>query len=192
MPALSASAQPVDKPEWRAKLLAQRADLPRAGSAGWAENVLKLLANAETVACYASVRPEPDTNELLARLHQNGIRVLLPKLHDTPDWAWYDGPDRLEPGPHRIPQPVSAGLGAAALTRAQAIVLPGLAGTPTGKRLGTGGGWYDRALEHANPDAPRILLLHDTEILEDLPTDPWDQPVDYLVTPIRVITCGEL
>jgi 5-formyltetrahydrofolate cyclo-ligase len=75
------------------------------------------------------------------------------------------------------------------LSSADWIWLPGLAGTPDGRRLGTGGGWYDRALAQARPNTVRGLLLFDAEVLDQLPTDPWDRPVNLLVTELRQIVC---
>jgi 5-formyltetrahydrofolate cyclo-ligase len=73
------------------------------------------------------------------------------------------------------------------LSQADVIIMPGLAGTLSGARLGTGGGWYDQALLHANPKTPRWLLLNDDEVVDALPQDIWDQPVTDLVTEKRWI-----
>jgi 5-formyltetrahydrofolate cyclo-ligase len=56
--------------------------------------------------------------------------------------------------------------------------------------LGTGGGWYDRALLRARAEAGRGLLLFDDEVRPHLPHDPWDQPIDVIVTERRTITCA--
>jgi 5-formyltetrahydrofolate cyclo-ligase len=69
------------------------------------------------------------------------------------------------------------------------VIMPGLAATPRGTRLGRGGGWYDRALAHAKPDAGRWLLLYDAEIVDTLPVEDHDQPVTDLVTERRWVTC---
>lgn len=147
------------------------------------------------VAGYVSVDPEPGTLELISWLHAQGITVLLPVLgprpdgtpRREPDWAAYAGPESLRAGLWGIPEPATGALGAEALDRADVVVCSGLAGTADGKRLGMGGGWYDRALAHARPDAVLVMLLNDDELMPDLPVEPWDRPVDVIVTPTRVL-----
>ncbi len=175
----------------RARLAGARAERPNdpVATAARAARAHGLCRSARVVAAYASRPDEPGTAELLEALRTAGVRVLLPVLTRDPDWAWYAGPSELAPGPFGIPQPTSPALGAGALTEAEWIWLPGLAGTPDGRRLGTGGGWYDRALLHAAKGAQRGLLLYDDEILPEVPTDPWDQPVHHLVTEQRHLRC---
>ncbi|MDR1767985.1 MAG: 5-formyltetrahydrofolate cyclo-ligase [Propionibacteriaceae bacterium] len=148
--------------------------------------MLEAVAAARVVACYASVAPEPDTWGVIAALTQAGARVLLPVLGRRPDWAVFEGVERLTPSWRSIPVPDGPRLGPAALRDAEAIVLPGLAGTPGGGRLGTGGGWYDRALAWASPSARRVLALYPWEVLDELPLDGWDEPVDVIATPVGV------
>ena len=62
-----------------------------------------------------------------------------------------------------------------------------LAATPAGDRLGTGGGWYDRALLHARADAVVGVLLRDSEVMDALPVESFDQPVGLIVTEARTI-----
>ncbi len=137
------------------------------------------------VAAYAARPDEPATAELIEHLRRAGVRVLLPVLRREPAWAWYSGPEELSPGPLGIPAPNGPSLGPQALGQADWVWLPGLAGTPDGRRLGTGGGWYDRALAWAGAHATVGMLLFDDEVLDDLPTDPWDRPVQLLVTERR-------
>jgi 5-formyltetrahydrofolate cyclo-ligase len=146
-------------------------------------------------AAYVSIPPEPSSLELISWLYAAGSTVLLPVLdrrpdgmpRNDPDWAEYAGPDHLRIGLWGIPEPTSEPLGADGLARAGVVICSGLAGTPQGKRLGMGGGWYDRALAYADPDAVLVLLLNDDEVLEDLPTQPWDRWVDVIATPTRLL-----
>lgn len=143
---------------------------------------LALCAGSQVVACYLSLPPEPDTHDLVDALVAGGTRVLVPVLRSRPDWAWYGGAAELRQGWRGIPEPTSATLGPDALAEAQWIWVSGLAATARGDRLGTGGGWYDRALEYASDDARIGVLLHDGEVLDWLPTDPWDRRVEVILT----------
>lgn len=137
------------------------------------------------VAAYVARPDEPATADLIEQLRLAEVRVLLPVLRREPAWAWYTGPDELSPGPLGIPAPAGPSLGPAVLGQADWVWLPGLAGTPDGRRLGSGGGWYDRALAWASPQTRLGMLLFDDEVLDDLPTEPWDRPVHLLVTDRR-------
>lgn len=142
------------------------------------------------LAAYLSVDAEPGTLELLGWLAATERRVLLPVLTDgagrrltEPAWAPYEGPDRLRAGRRDILEPTGAALGPEALAEAPVVLCPGLAADRRGHRLGRGGGWYDRALAYAADDAVVAVLLNDDEVLEVVPTQPWDRPVAALVTP---------
>lgn len=159
----------------------------------------QLSAGHQVLACYASLGDEPDTWGLLDVLHSQGVTVLLPLLRPYPDgssrrhpdWAVFEGRTSLVPGFRGIVEPDGPSLGAAALSSASLIWCSGLAATAQGDRLGTGGGWYDRALAHAAADATCGILLRDDEVLPELPTEPWDRRVDLIVTPSRVIQTQE-
>ena len=146
------------------------------------------------VAAYASAGDEPGTAELLDALVARGATVLLPVLSATAagprgvgEWAVYDGREGLRSGLWGIPEPASEPLGPAAIEEAELVIMPGIAGTPAGDRLGTGGGWFDRSL--VGTSSPRWMLLNDDELYESVPTDPWDLPVSVIVTPVRVVRC---
>ena len=83
------------------------------------------------------------------------------------DWAEYAGVDDLrERAPGRPPEPGGPTLGAAALAEADVVIAPALAVDTTGARLGQGGGWYDRALEHIRPGVPVIALVFPEELYD--------------------------
>ena len=177
----------------RARLRAARASRPADPLGDDARTVRALAASAgaRVVALYAATPDEPATLALIEALWLAEVPVLLPVLTGEPDWAWYTGPDGLVPGPRGIPRPAGAALGPEALQQADWIWLPGLAGTLRGHRLGTGGGWYDRALAQASPSARLGLLLFDDEVLDAVPLDPWDRDVHVLVTERRRVECAE-
>lgn len=154
------------------------------------ERVLDFLGDVDAlrVACYLSVEPEPATLALVEELTRSGARVMVPFLSRQPDWGWYAGAESLEPGLWGIPQPTGPRLGPEALAKADVNLCSALAVTPTGERLGVGGGWYDRAREFA-PEVPTVALVNDFEVMDALPQMPWDVPVDVVITPTRTLDC---
>lgn len=171
----------------------QRGDDDRAR----AELVLELLSQLApagcVVACYLSAGVEPGTLGLLPSL-LNRYRVLVPDLRRAasehgvpyPNWAWLGDISELADGPFGIPSPTNPGLGATALSGANVIIAAAVMAGEDGSRLGTGGGWYDRALGHAAVDAPVIVLLNDDEIAP-CPMADHDRYIDWLVTPTRIV-----
>ena len=181
------------KPALRTRLRAARAvRVPdRATDEARTVRALAACAGAAVVAAYTSLPEEPQTLELIERLRLAQVEVLLPVLTGAPDWAFYSGPSGLAPGPRGILRPTGPALGPEALGLAGWIWLPGLAGSPQGHRLGTGGGWYDRALAWADASARLGLLLFDDEVLDAVPVDPWDRDVHLIVTETRRVDCAE-
>lgn len=154
-----------------------------------ADIVLEYVTDAHCVAAYVSRGQEPRTMPLLAALDRNDIRVLLPALGPglTRAWAEYRGASDLSVrAPGRPPEPSGDPLGPEALAEADVIVIPALAIDRKGYRLGQGGGWYDRALLHARPDALLVAAVYHEEFLDvPLPRDIHDVPVHAVVTPTR-------
>ncbi|MBC7551554.1 MAG: 5-formyltetrahydrofolate cyclo-ligase [Cellulomonas sp.] len=145
---------------------------------------------ATCVAVYVARPAEPGTGPLLELLAARGVRIILPVLGTglQRDWAVYDGAaDLQQRAPGRPPEPSTTALGAAALQAANVIVAPALAVDTSGARLGQGGGWYDRALEHARPGTPVIAVVFAEEVYDagtrPLPRQPHDRLVDAVATP---------
>ena len=151
---------------------------------------LPALQMAGTVAAYYSVGTEPDTRALVYALWKRGTYVLLPLLRPDGDldWASYEGPDSLVPGPRGLQEPAEPPRGTDAVARADVVLAPALAADRAGNRLGRGGGSYDRALARVGPLIPVIALLYDTELLGGVPTEPHDTPVRAAVRPGSGIT----
>jgi len=155
---------------------------------------LPRLRGASCVSAYASLPQEPGTAVLRAGLRELGIRVLLPLISIGAgrelDWGPDAGDGDLAPaGPLGLPQPLGERFDPAELGLAQVLLVPALAVDTAGTRLGRGGGYYDTALRHADPEALILALVHDDEVLDatstPIPREAHDVPVHGVITPTR-------
>ena len=186
----------VDKASLRRQLIAARkliSDSIRNESGRLIrDHVLEMseVATAGTVAAYYSVGTEPDTHGLVFALWKRGSYVILPVVlpDGDLDWASYEGPDSLAPGPRGLLQPVEPVRGVGTVARADIVLVPALAVDVFGHRLGRGGGSYDRALARVGAQVPTIALLYDSELLPSVPVAAHDRLVRAVARPGHGIT----
>jgi 5-formyltetrahydrofolate cyclo-ligase len=144
------------------------------------------VRRAATVAAYVSVGAEPGTGALLETLTALGKRVILPIVLPglDLDWGTWNGPESLVSARYGLLEPVDR-LGVEAIATADVVVVPGLAVSRTGDRLGQGGGCYDRSLARVPVGTLVVCLLYDGEVGLDVPVDDHDRPVTAAATPTR-------
>ena len=133
-----------------------------------------------TVYAYASLSWEPDTWEILKALLFRGFRLALPRVEGR-EMRFYFVPDlkELSQSSMKIWEPKADAVPA---DDPEALVLvPGMAFSREGARLGKGGGFYDRFLA-AEPDHKTIALAYGFQLMEQIPTGVYDRPVDQIVT----------
>ena len=170
----------------------------RAEAEGIARQVRALASSIGGVtlpALFVSTPLEPDLSLTLGAFD----RALLPILIDeagapyrSPRWGLWEAGHALVT-PSRPPaQPFGEAMGAESLTEADLIVIPALAASSDGARLGQGGGWYDRALLHRSPGVAVVSVVFDDEVLESgvIPTEAHDVPIDAIITPTRTIAAN--
>jgi 5-formyltetrahydrofolate cyclo-ligase len=139
---------------------------------------------ARTVAAFVGTKTEPPTLPLLNALRARGRRVLLPVLRPDMDleWAAFGFEDALRPARLGLLEPAGPSLGLEGVGEAELVLAPALAVDRAGRRLGQGGGSYDRALERSA--APVVAVVFDDEVLDDpVPVEPHDRPVAGVLTP---------
>jgi 5-formyltetrahydrofolate cyclo-ligase len=122
------------------------------------------------VCAYQPLPTEPGSVALLEAMADRGAAVLVPLMLPDRDLDWTRWPG-------------GAPLGVGEVSRATALLVPALAVDRSGRRLGRGGGSYDRVLARLAVEVPVAALLHRGEILDEVPADPWDRPVNAAVTP---------
>lgn len=150
------------KSDLRKRLLATRRRLAPDAESGALRCAALLavpeVAAARVVAGYTALRGEPDVEPVLAALRERGVRVLLPLLRTDNDLDFQELPDApLTP------------LGAA-----DVVIVPAVAADRRGRRLGRGGGSYDRALRRARADALLIAVVHPEELIDSVPVEQHD------------------
>lgn len=134
------------------------------------------------LATYASLPGEPGTHGLIDAVVARGWEVRLPVLRREPEWARFEGWEAMRPGWRGIPEPTGARLGPGSLAEVDVIVVSCLQVDLDGFRLGVGGGWYDRALPARRAGAAVVAWTRDCEVVEHLPREPFDLPVDHWCT----------
>ena len=87
--------------------------------------------------------------------------------------------ESLRRGPMNILEPAEAEI--VSPSEVAAWIVPGLAFTRDGRRLGYGGGWYDRLLASARKGSLKIGVAHEFQVVEDLPHEPHDIRLDRLL-----------
>jgi 5-formyltetrahydrofolate cyclo-ligase len=150
------------------------------------------VRRAVSVAAYVSVGPEPGTGRLLEALKAAGKRVILPVTVGRMgeggldlDWAVYDGPESLRAARFGLLEPLTPLLGPDAVATPDAILVPGLAVSDAGVRMGKGAGCYDKALGRVPVGTFTCVLLYDDEVGVAVPVEPHDRAVTAAATPAR-------
>ena len=183
-----------DKRALRAELRERRRTRPAhvvdAAEVGFTANLIALATevDARTISCYLSTSFEPNTRPFINWALADGRRVLLPiaRQDGLLDWAEGDGETETE-GLYGLPEPVGGILGPIAINDADLIVIPASAVDGRGTRMGWGRGYFDRTLGSMEKCPPVFAVVFDDEILEDVPRELHDAPVDGAVTPTRII-----
>ena len=158
------------------------------------ETVLKFppVIQADTIFLYLNIHSEVRTRELFNTLRSTGKRVCVPltriKEHRI-DAVCIDDPDnQLAPGLWNILEPTQDAAARATLPPEEIdlLLMPGSVFDLRGGRFGYGGGFYDRYVTPI-PEAERIGLAFELQVVDQLELAPHDQLLDYIITEERII-----
>ena len=128
---------------------------------------------------YVSFGTEVDTRAPIAGWLKEKRTVYAPRVLETGmlEWVECTSLDALATGAHGVPEPIGP---AAKSIPDTPVIVPGLAFTKNGRRLGRGLGCFDRFL--AGHKGTRIGLAFACQIADALPTEPHDVPMDIVIT----------
>ncbi|MGL1932589.1 MAG: 5-formyltetrahydrofolate cyclo-ligase [Desulfotalea sp.] len=149
------------------------------------ESLKKLLAEqtGNIIMLYYPLSDEVDLCPLLEDLDSNWI-ILLPVITGADIvLKLYEGKEALVPEPiYNIPEPT----GCIVNIKPDIIVVPGLAFSSDGSRMGRGKGYYDKFLSN-NQDSLKIALSYSTQLYSKIPTEPHDYKMDIVISSERLI-----
>lgn len=150
---------------------------------------LQDIQSAKAVCTFISAFKEPDTLRITDMLIKNGKRVAVP-ITDTErislSLSYIDGTHKLTRGAYGIYEP--SVIKNANIEDIDAVLVPGLAFDHRGGRMGFGMGYYDRLLEGCK--CVKIGLCYDFQILSEIPSEPHDVSMDYIITENEIIKAG--
>ena len=153
----------------------------------------KLIKDADVVLMYASFGSEINTWDIAERLLERNIMLAYPLCRENSEMTFHvvSSADQLTVsniGKFGIREP-DISLPEPRLTKRSVCILPGLAFTESGGRLGYGGGFYDRFLA-ANKNLYKIALSYEKLVVPELPIMPHDIRTDLIVTEERTVHCN--
>lgn len=149
------------------------------------------VQSAQHIALYITFDGELDTAPLIAALWHQGKQLYLPRLHPfTPGqllFLHYQQHTKLQQNHLKTCQPVLDIRQVLPLSELDILITPLVAFDHQGQRLGMGGGFYDRTLQHwQTHKLLPIGYAHDCQCLAQLPCERWDIPLPAIITPSRV------
>jgi len=150
-----------------------------------------LFKQANTILFYISYDKEVSTHDLIKKTLHTKKKVIVP-LSDMKTYTiipsiltdW----NHLSIGAYGILEPPRSQIVPIEPNTIDLVIIPGIGFDKTGNRMGHGKGYYDRFLPLAKK-ALRIGLCFEFQIIDQIPTEPSDQKVDYIITEERIITC---
>lgn len=179
-------------------MLAKRHTLDNIELAAAAEAISRPLVEAArahsprspgTVASYLPIRGEIDPGPAVDRLIELGWKVVLPVCGQggVMDFCpWLPG-DSLVSNRYGIDEPATAPV---ALQQIDLVIVPAVAFDRMGNRLGHGVGFYDRFFARCSNESAspyRVGVAHPFQVVELPAPQPWDVPVQSVVSPTEVV-----
>ena len=142
---------------------------------------LDALQHATHLACYLSKAFEVQTQRFIEACLTAGKKVCVPRHIDGERgyaWSWIQPGAAWRDGPWRIAEP--AQYQSVDTDHIELAIVPAVAVDKKGHRLGHGGGNFDRLLRPVG--APHVALVFDFQVLDEIPTEAHDVPVNIIVT----------
>jgi 5-formyltetrahydrofolate cyclo-ligase len=150
-----------------------------------------LLRSGRRIGVYIAHDHEADPQMIVQLARRHRCELYLPAIVDyrrrRMEFRRYAGDTRLRPNRYGIPEPERRGAARMAVGRLDLVLVPLVAVDARGTRLGTGAGFYDRALQHLRAGRrwrrPKLIgLAYEFQRVAPLTARAWDVPLDALLT----------
>lgn len=178
------------KKEIRKKVLSLRDNINESTKKEWDNLIFDKLVNSQeyknsqTISIFVSYASEVDTINIIKRMFDDHKKVCVPRVISKENgmkmYALNSFKD-LNKGFKGIPEP-SIACTEISPKEIDLIVIPGSAFDRTGSRIGYGGGFYDRYLQLLDITTKQIAISYSIQLLEHVPTEPFDLKVPCLIT----------
>ena len=175
----------MDKKELRRQIREQKRAMTENEIVAASQRLGELFLNcrqyqeAKTIYGYLPYNQEVRTVPMLEQALRDGKKVAVPKCYgDEMRFIYMDDLSKVAPGYADIPEPIADD--PVAEDKTALVLMPGMAFTEKGDRMGYGGGFYDKFLA-AEPEHPTVALCYAFQMVESLPTEEYDIPVDRVV-----------
>jgi len=161
------------------------------------ENLYSLeeFKKAKNILFYVSFNDEVDTQEiikeLLANKEKNIIVPYVVKNNPILQLSEIKNFNELEPKTWGILEPKDEFIRKFDIENVDLVIIPGIVFDQNGHRIGYGYGYYDRFLKKLDKNVVKIGFGFEFQIVDKIPEEKHDVPVDIMVTEKRVINCNE-
>ncbi len=141
---------------------------------------------ARTIAIYLAINGEADPSEIKHNAWLDGKAVYLPVINNgCLSFSPYTANSILVPGQFNIPVPEHSPNDLLSPNALDVVIMPLVAFDSNLNRIGMGGGYYDKtfSFRQNNTKKPRLIgIAHDLQRVEPIEPQPWDIPMDMVVT----------
>lgn len=147
------------------------------------------------IAAYLSLPTEPGTDPLIEQAQTDHDAIWVPRVADEAlDWVALHRSTPLAEGAFGIREPVGTAVRSEDLVGLDVMFVPALAVDEQGRRLGQGGGYYDRLLQsfprNSRGGPLLVAVVFDDEVIDEVPVEDFDCTVDVALTPSGILDLG--
>ncbi len=150
----------------------------------------QVLSKAKSIFCYVSSEDEVHTEKLLSGILSEGKVLLVPYITDAKaglmEAAQLRQVKELVSGVYDIPTVPEVDKCFWSPADIDVVIVPGSAFDADGRRIGMGGGFYDRFLEKSS--AVKVALAYDCQMFPQIPAEEYDKKVDIIFTESKIYT----